>query len=742
MKRFLLVGLLISCCCSLLKAQIRCGTHITPEMETMMQEQAKLLSKAKISGSSTITYVPMRINVIRQSDGSTTITEKDIVEGIARLNKCFSGTTLQFYMAGDFNYIDNSAYYDFSSSQESSLCPLYDLPNAVNVYIPHTVFSGGPEADGYGYVPGSYDASKRVVISYAGVKDAKTWAHTMGHFYNLLDTFYNSDNINTTERELVTRDKTLCNCTIKGDLLCDTPADPYNNPSGYVDKLQCKLINGGTDANGDTYDPDIHNMMSLWPSYYCGFGFTGQQIARMSASSGLPSRSSLTYGPSPNYPGGLTGYPYSNGVHLEWTDNSTDETGFIIERSLSPGNEFEVIGYAPRNATTYNDINGDLLSYTTYYYRIRQANSTRYSNTVSVTSNIVNCIPKIIDTLNNLFINSFALNGNSSISNLNSGSSPNRYGNFKGFNANVTAGMGIGFSYGTPGPDYYPQIVEIFADLDHNGDFDGPEEKLYQNTVSLPTFSDFITIPLTALNGKTTLRVRCNSTTEYPVFNACETLMYGETEDYTITISGATPAPVPLISLTFPADKDIGINTATDIRIKFNRDIIPGKGNIIIVNKNDNSIAEKIPAYSPMVTFPGDSTVTINPSVNLLPQTTYCFLLDSAFAFHLNYGNNPIKDSLAWTFTTSIYTGTKAPLGRNTFRVYPNPTAGEINVSYSPLPGDTRIKVLSLEGVELEEVAVTSAEIEVSLRNYPKGMYFLEFLYEGLPIQFEKILYR
>lgn len=70
----------------------------------------------------------------------------------------------------------------------------------------------------------------------------------------------------------------------------------------------------------------------------------------------------------PAAPTGLTAVPFSNTeIQLTWTDNSTDETGFRIERSLDEVAWSTVQTVAP-GATTFTNIN--LTSGTVYYYRV------------------------------------------------------------------------------------------------------------------------------------------------------------------------------------------------------------------------------------------------------------------------------------------------------------------------------------------------------------------------------------
>jgi hypothetical protein len=58
----------------------------------------------------------------------------------------------------------------------------------------------------------------------------------------------------------------------------------------------------------------------------------------------------------------------SAGARLAWTDNSTDEAGFQIERSTDGGATFKRVGLVPRNVTTWSDLK--LSSGRTYVYRV------------------------------------------------------------------------------------------------------------------------------------------------------------------------------------------------------------------------------------------------------------------------------------------------------------------------------------------------------------------------------------
>lgn len=61
-------------------------------------------------------------------------------------------------------------------------------------------------------------------------------------------------------------------------------------------------------------------------------------------------------------------------VVLNWSDNSTNEEGFIVERAL-PGAEFVEIGRTAENVSTYQDLAPELKPGQTVVYRVQAFNS-------------------------------------------------------------------------------------------------------------------------------------------------------------------------------------------------------------------------------------------------------------------------------------------------------------------------------------------------------------------------------
>ena len=86
-------------------------------------------------------------------------------------------------------------------------------------------------------------------------------------------------------------------------------------------------------------------------------------------------------------------------INLSWTDNSTNETGFKIERKTGTGS-YAVLVTTAANNTTYTDVG--LIPSTTYIYRVcssnTSGNSLTYSNEITLTTSSVINLPSITTT--------------------------------------------------------------------------------------------------------------------------------------------------------------------------------------------------------------------------------------------------------------------------------------------------------------------------------------------------------
>lgn len=88
---------------------------------------------------------------------------------------------------------------------------------------------------------------------------------------------------------------------------------------------------------------------------------------------------------TPTAPSGLSvGSPTASSLVLSWTDNSSDEVGFLIERSPNGSTGWGVVTTTASNVTSYT--NTGLSASTTYYYRVRAAGASGDSAYTSVAS--------------------------------------------------------------------------------------------------------------------------------------------------------------------------------------------------------------------------------------------------------------------------------------------------------------------------------------------------------------------
>lgn len=125
----------------------------------------------------------------------------------------------------------------------------------------------------------------------------------------------------------------------------------------------CKVNSNGTSAWSATTSSGYPVCMDFGTdnSVY----LTGGTTARFIQSGSVP---------APVAPTNLTAVANGSSViNLNWTDNATNETSYLVQRSLSSASGFVTIAALSANATSYS--NTGLAASTTYYYRIKASNS-------------------------------------------------------------------------------------------------------------------------------------------------------------------------------------------------------------------------------------------------------------------------------------------------------------------------------------------------------------------------------
>ena len=170
----------------------------------------------------------------------------------------------------------------------------------------------------------------------------------------------------------------------------------WNNKPGFGSAYGSKSIVHGA---WDWYEFDVTNLVKAWYNgTYTNYGimlrgpeFSGPDSSWRGFSTGegpFTPQLIIEYTAPPNPPSNLTATAVSDTQNnLSWQDNSTNETGFKIERSFNGTTGWQQIATVGANVVTYSNIG--LTCNTVYYYRVRASNATGNS----VYSNIANAIP-------------------------------------------------------------------------------------------------------------------------------------------------------------------------------------------------------------------------------------------------------------------------------------------------------------------------------------------------------------
>lgn len=337
-------------------------------------------------------YVPLTIHLLGTDGGAGYFPIKKLHAAFCTLNADFEAADIQFFIEGDYNYINNSVYNNHENfSQGSQMMSEFNVANTLNCYI-----VASPAGNcGYAFYNLGIAVAKNCMD-----EDDHTWAHEIGHYLSLPHPFLGWEGIdhNYSEAAPITvnnRDVELVdgsNCTVAADGFCDTSPDYLNYRWACGDDTLSAITQ--TDPMGATFKSDG----SLFMSYsfdVCPTRFSDEQTGAMQANL-LEERFNLLYNqiplpPIPDTTIVLT-YPTDgetvnyNSVTLEW-DSVPNAQSFIVQ--LSPIPSFGIIIHQSVVETNSVDITG-LDVNRNYFWRVRPFSSfytcTSYSQRSSFTT--------------------------------------------------------------------------------------------------------------------------------------------------------------------------------------------------------------------------------------------------------------------------------------------------------------------------------------------------------------------
>ena len=257
------------------------------EKKTFLELQEKVKSQKKLR-KGTAYEIYLKPKVIHDTKGSAAISTSQVFELVNKLNQDFLPINIQFIVDGNIvQHIVDDEYYDLKTENDGELRSKYDSNEGINLYFTHTILRPDlSQLNGYTSLPNLSQGSNNIILSYLdnspssfSLLKEKIITHEFGHYFGLLHTYQDSNHEDFTKRELVTRG-VGANCNTAGDMLCDTPADPFDRiPSIF--SLDCteKIPAEITDFNGENYLPPVDNFMSYHQK--CGFKFTPMQFQKM-----------------------------------------------------------------------------------------------------------------------------------------------------------------------------------------------------------------------------------------------------------------------------------------------------------------------------------------------------------------------------------------------------------------------------------------------------------------------------
>lgn len=228
--------------------------------QTSFNQMSKTATTQNLINSDEVLAINIYFNVL--NSGSTSdVTEQQCRDAVADLNSYFADANIAFRFNGYRNRYNQPLANVSSNADFNNLRNINTNTQNLQVFL---INSYGGGSGGRAELPGTYMCLTKDYL------DTRVFAHELGHNFNLYHTHHGgpfepdpnipAENINGS------------NCATAGDLVCDTPADPYLG--GNVNSLTCAYT-------GDpSYNPDTENIMS-YTLPQCMESFTAGQIERM-----------------------------------------------------------------------------------------------------------------------------------------------------------------------------------------------------------------------------------------------------------------------------------------------------------------------------------------------------------------------------------------------------------------------------------------------------------------------------
>lgn len=196
----------------------------------------------------------VRVHLFADEYGAFGISDTELSNCFVRLNNDFAGSGISFEISKT-DSIEYCQYSQFTFPDElNELKVLYYKAGLINLFLVDeiTTSADGLVKEGYTEYPGGDDLiiiPKQFMIDFG-------LSHQMGHFFGLYHTWETMFGAELPDSS---------NCTIAGDILCDTPADTLAPITADCNSTL------PISPSGEGFSPPISNHMSNWPPCRCLF---------------------------------------------------------------------------------------------------------------------------------------------------------------------------------------------------------------------------------------------------------------------------------------------------------------------------------------------------------------------------------------------------------------------------------------------------------------------------------------
>lgn len=285
---------------------------------------------------------------ITKSAGNPAASIDTVMDRMDDLRIAFSPHNICFVIAG-IDYINDNDLASQYICQDSTKCNLslheedelipYLKPGMLNIFVHNFLTHNGINGGGNAYgIPNPYLSLRGDALSI-NLKYLLT--HEVGHCLGLYHTHENFKGF-----ENVARTGACSNCANRGDLLCDTPADPDLSVPGRMSG--CTYVGTVVDACSVPYTPDPSNIMSYSPAI-CASYFSTEQGLRCNyilnnVYTTFQASSNLIINQNANHNSGLFLHSAENSIlfnasSLSYTSNSIMWSGSSTI-TVNPGTTF------------------------------------------------------------------------------------------------------------------------------------------------------------------------------------------------------------------------------------------------------------------------------------------------------------------------------------------------------------------------------------------------------------------